>query len=131
MSPHQLDELTDHLDTLRIQNDQAKHQHRRQQALAAGKKPHLPRSGRPLQLGFPDRVLATVLHRRLQLPHDVLAVLFHSHRSTIRRAVTEVRQLLHQHGTTITPAALPPAATALLRTATNRHYPGTEIKAAS
>lgn len=131
MSQHQLGELTSHLDALHHQNDQEKYQHRRQQALAAGKKPHLPRSGRPLQLGFPDRVLATVLNQRLQLPHDVLAVLFHSHRSTIRRAVTEIRQLLHQHGTTITPAALPPAATALLRTATNRHHPVTEIKAAS
>ncbi|GID30280.1 DDE superfamily endonuclease [Paractinoplanes brasiliensis] len=131
MSQHQLGELTDHLDALHNQNDQEKHQHRRQQALAAGKKPHLPRSGRPLQLGFPDRVLATVLHLRLQQPHDVLAVLFDSHRSTIRRAVTEIRQLLHQHGTMITPAALPAAATALLRTAANQHQTVMEIKAAS
>ncbi|MFC7482956.1 hypothetical protein ACFQX7_27290 [Luedemannella flava] len=43
----------------------------------------------------------------MQLPHETLAVMFHSNRSSIRRAITEVRQLLDQHGTTITPTDQP------------------------
>jgi hypothetical protein len=38
------------------------------------------------------------------IPHDSLALMFTSSRSTIRRAISEVRQLLNQHGTTITPS---------------------------
>ncbi|MCM4085223.1 ISAzo13 family transposase [Paractinoplanes hotanensis] len=82
-----------------------------QQAVKAagdtGTRPHAPRSGRPPTFGFPDRVLATILHLRLSLPPDTLAHLFRSNRSTISRAIRETRQLLDQHGTTITHAPNP------------------------
>lgn len=72
-----------------------------------GIRPHAPRSGRPPTFGFPDRVLATVLHLRLALPDDTLAHLFTTSRATIRRAVQETRQLLDEHGTRITAAPTP------------------------
>jgi hypothetical protein len=79
-----------------------------QRRVAAGKKPHAPRFGRPAQFAFTDRVLATILHLRLQLPETTLATMFTTSRSSIRRAISETRQLLDQHGTTIdaiTPSA--------------------------
>lgn len=82
-----------------------------QQAVKAagdnGTRPHAPRSGRPPTFGFPDRVLATILHLRLSLPPDTLAHLFSSNRSTICRVIRETKQLLDQHGTTITPTPNP------------------------
>jgi hypothetical protein len=69
---------------------------------------HKPRSGRPPVFPFPDRVVATVLHLRLSLPEDVLAHLFGTSRTTIRRALTETRDLLDQHGHRIEPVTAPP-----------------------
>jgi len=69
---------------------------------------HKPRSGRPPAFPFPDRIVATVLHLRLSLPEDTLAHLFGTSRTTIRRALTETRQLLDQHGHRIEPATAPP-----------------------
>ena len=52
--------------------------------------------------------MATVLHLRLSLPDDTLAHLFGTSRSTIRRALTEIRDLLDQHEYHIEPATAPP-----------------------
>jgi hypothetical protein len=69
---------------------------------------HKPRSGRPPVFPFPDRVVATVLHLRLSLPDDTLAHLFSTSRTTMRRALAEIRDLLDQHGHRTEPAAAPP-----------------------
>jgi transposase len=69
---------------------------------------HKPRSGRPRVFPFPDRVVATVLHLRLGLPDDTLAHLLGTSRTTIRRALTEIRDLLDQHGHHIEPVTAPP-----------------------
>jgi hypothetical protein len=69
---------------------------------------HKPRSGRPPVFPFPDRVVATVLHLRLGLPDDTLAYLLGTSRGTIRRALTEIRDLLDQHGHRIEPVTAPP-----------------------
>jgi len=45
-----------------------------------------------------DRVLVTLVHLRLQLPHQALAVLYGVDRSTITRAVHEIRPLLAKRG---------------------------------
>ena len=69
---------------------------------------HKPRSGRPPLFPFPDRVVATVLHLRLSLPDDTLAHLLGTSRTTIRRALTEIQDLLDQHGHRIEPVTAPP-----------------------
>jgi hypothetical protein len=69
---------------------------------------HKPRSGRPPVFPFPDRVVATVLHLRLSLPDDTLAHLFGASRTTIRRALTEIGDLLDQHDYRIEPVTAPP-----------------------
>jgi len=72
--------------------------------------------GRPPRLSFAKQVLATVLHLRLGLPAEPLAVLLGSSRSALHRTFHKIRQLLDQHGTAIAPAASPPAALAALHT---------------
>lgn len=67
-------------------------------------------AGRPPRLSFADQVLATVLHLRLALPAEPLAVLFGSSRSAVHRTFHNISKLLDQHGTTIAPAELPPSA---------------------
>jgi hypothetical protein len=52
--------------------------------------------------------VATVLHLRLSLPDHTLAHLLGASRSTIRRALTEIRDLLDQHEHRIEPVAAPP-----------------------
>jgi transcriptional antiterminator len=52
--------------------------------------------------------VATVLHLRLGLPDDTLAHLLGTSRSTIRRALTEIGDLLDQHGHRIEPVTAPP-----------------------
>ena len=69
---------------------------------------HKPRSGRPPIFPFPDRVVAAVLHLRLSLPEDTLAHLFGTSRTTMWRALTEIRDLLDQHGHRIEPVTAPP-----------------------
>ncbi len=50
------------------------------------------------ELPFADRVIATLVILRFQLPHAALAVFYGVHRSTITRAVGEVRPLLARRG---------------------------------
>jgi hypothetical protein len=55
------------------------------------------------RLVFVDRLLATLVHLRHATTHDVLACWFGADRSTITRAVGEVRPLLAERGCTIAP----------------------------
>src|SRR5512135_2034047 len=50
------------------------------------------------ELPFTDRVIATLVILRFQLPHAALAVFYGVHRCTISRAVGEIRPLLAQRG---------------------------------
>jgi hypothetical protein len=50
------------------------------------------------RLVFCDRVLVTLVHLRFQLPHLALAVLYGVDRSTVTRAVHEIRPLLAARG---------------------------------
>ena len=47
---------------------------------------------------FTDRVLVTLAVLRLQIPHAALAVMYGVHRSTVTRAVRQVRPLLAGRG---------------------------------
>ncbi len=49
-------------------------------------------------LPFTDRVIVTLVHLRFQLPHAALAELYRVHRSTVTRAIGEVRPLLAARG---------------------------------
>lgn len=55
-------------------------------------------AGHPRDLVFTDRVLVTLAVLRLQIPHAALAVMYGVHRSTVTRAVHEVRPLLAGRG---------------------------------
>jgi hypothetical protein len=70
--------------------------------------------GRPPRLSFSHQVLTAVLHFRLALPAEPLAVLFGSSRAAVHRTFHKIKRLLDQHGTAIPPAASPPAALAAL-----------------
>ncbi|MFI1769146.1 transposase family protein [Streptomyces sp. NPDC020800] len=50
------------------------------------------------QLVFVDRLVTTLIHLRHDLPHGVLGLLFGVDRSTITRAVQEIRTLLAERG---------------------------------
>ena len=63
--------------------------HERKRAASAGPDHDLP---------FTDRVIATLVYLRFQLPHAALAVLYGVGRSTITRAVGEIRPLLAARG---------------------------------
>jgi DDE superfamily endonuclease len=63
--------------------------HERKRAAGAGPDHDLP---------FTDRVIATLVHLRLQLPHKALAVIYGVDRSTVTRAVREIRPLLAARG---------------------------------
>ena len=63
--------------------------HERERAAGAGPDHDLP---------FTDRVIATLVHLRLQLPHKALAVIYGVGRSTVTRAVREIRPLLAARG---------------------------------
>jgi transposase len=103
LAPGELDGLIAQLDARRqAQREQRARSH------PAGDARHKPRSGRPPLFPFPDRVVATVLHLRLSLPDDTLAHLFGTSRTTIWRALTEIRDLLDQHGHHIEPVTAPP-----------------------
>ncbi|WP_244190786.1 transposase [Streptomyces caeruleatus] len=78
--------------------------HERHQAKLASK----PRkraigAGAKHRLAFVDRLLATLVHLRHATTHDVLACWFGVDRSTITRAIAEVRPLLAERGCTISP----------------------------
>ena len=103
MTTAELDELIAQLTALQqAQREQRARSH------PAGDARHKPRSGRPPVFPFPDRVVATVLHLRLALPDDTLAHLLGASRTTIRRALTEIQDLLDQHGHHIEPVTGPP-----------------------
>jgi DDE superfamily endonuclease/Helix-turn-helix of DDE superfamily endonuclease len=55
-------------------------------------------AGPKRRLAFCDRVLVTLVQLRLQLPHQALAVLYRVDRSSVTRAVHEVRPLLAARG---------------------------------
>jgi hypothetical protein len=55
-------------------------------------------AGPDYDLAFTDRVIATLVHLRFQLPHAALAELYRVDRSTVTRAVHEVRPLLAARG---------------------------------
>jgi len=99
----EMDQLIARLAALR----QAQHEEKARNHPASDAR-HRPRSGRPPVFPFPDRVVATVLHLRLSLPEDTLAHLFGTSRTTMRRALTQTRHLLDQHGHRIEPVTAPP-----------------------
>jgi hypothetical protein len=103
LAPADLDQLIAQLAALR----QAQREQRARSHPASDAR-HKPRSGRPPVFPFPDRVVATVLHLRLSLPDDTLAHLLGTSRSTIRRALAEIRDLLDQHEYHIEPVTAPP-----------------------
>jgi hypothetical protein len=47
---------------------------------------------------FTDRVVITLVHLRLAIPHAALAVVYGVDRATITRAITQIRPLLAQRG---------------------------------
>ena len=55
-------------------------------------------AGHRHELVFTDRVLVTLAVLRLQIPHEALAVMYGVHRSTVTRAVQEIRPLLAGRG---------------------------------
>ena len=55
-------------------------------------------AGRPLRLRFVDRLVVTLAHLRLGLPHEALAVAFGVDRSTVTRAIGQLRPLLAGRG---------------------------------
>ncbi|MFE0771634.1 transposase family protein [Streptomyces sp. NPDC058861] len=60
-------------------------------------------AGAKHRLVFVDRLLATLVHLRHGVTHDVLACWFGVDRSTITRAIGEIRPLLAERGCTISP----------------------------
>ncbi|MFF5287337.1 transposase family protein [Streptomyces sp. NPDC013171] len=60
-------------------------------------------AGAKYRLVFVDRLLATLIHLRHGVTHDLLACWFGVDRSTITRAIGEVRPLLAERGCTISP----------------------------
>lgn len=86
--------------------------------------------GRPPHLAFPDQVLGTVLHLRVSLAAEPLAVLFGSSRTAMHRTLLKIRKLLKAHGIVIPPATTPPAALVPLqaRVLTQNKDPDSKIK---
>ncbi|WP_459006935.1 transposase [Streptomyces aculeolatus] len=76
---------------------------RHQAALASRPRQRAVGAGVKHKLVFVDRLLATLVHLRHGVTHDVLACWFGVDRSTITRAIGEVRPLLAQRGCTIAP----------------------------
>ncbi|MGW2328197.1 transposase family protein [Streptomyces sp. NPDC001700] len=78
--------------------------HERHQArLASRPRKRAGGAGAKHRLVFVDRLLVTLVHLRHGATHDVLACWFGVDRSTITRAVGEVRPLLAERGCTISP----------------------------
>ncbi|MFE9259152.1 transposase family protein [Streptomyces sp. NPDC006879] len=63
-----------------------------------GKRRQQPGAGPKHDLVFTDRLLVTLVHLRTQLPHAALAELYGLERSTITRAIGEIRPLLAERG---------------------------------
>lgn len=74
----------------------------RQESALADRRGHSRRrqagAGRRYELVFVDRVVVTLVVLRLQIPHAALAVLFGVDRSTVTRAVRQIRPLLARRG---------------------------------
>lgn len=78
--------------------------HERHQAvLAARPRQRAVGAGAKHRLVFVDRLLATLVHLRHGVTHDVLACWFGIDRSTITRAISEVRPLLADRGCSVAP----------------------------
>ncbi|MFC8495078.1 transposase family protein [Streptomyces sp. NPDC057235] len=76
--------------------------HERQQAkLASRPRKRAVGAGAKRRLMFIDRLLAALVHLRHGATHDVLACWFGVDRSTITRAIGEVRPLLAERGCTV------------------------------
>ncbi|MEV4976226.1 helix-turn-helix domain-containing protein [Streptomyces scopuliridis] len=58
---------------------------------------------REVPAGVRHRLLATLVHLRHGVTHDVLACWFGVDRSTITRAIRKVRHLLEERGRTVSP----------------------------
>ncbi|MFE3186005.1 transposase family protein [Streptomyces violascens] len=78
------------------------HQHH-QAALTARPRRRAVGAGAKHKLVFADRLLVTLVHLRHGTPHDVLACWFGVDRSTITRAIGEVRPLLAERDCTVVP----------------------------
>jgi hypothetical protein len=100
LPPQEWDTLIAALMTLYDQQREASLDKRR------GHRPRLtaPGTGRRPILTLADRLLATILHRRLALPQVTVAALLSVRPETINRHIRDIRQLLHQAGYTIQPA---------------------------
>ncbi|WP_344323765.1 transposase family protein, partial [Streptomyces macrosporus] len=70
----------------------------RRHAARGGVRKRAAGAGARHRLVFVDRLVATLIHLRHDLPHSVLGLLFGVDRSTITRAVGEIRTLLAQRG---------------------------------
>ncbi|MFD9755303.1 transposase family protein [[Kitasatospora] papulosa] len=78
--------------------------HERHQArLASRPRKRAVGAGAKHRMVFIDRLLATLVHLRHGVTHDVLACWFGVDRSTVTRAIGEVRPLLAERGCTISP----------------------------
>ncbi|MFD4361013.1 transposase family protein, partial [Streptomyces anulatus] len=78
-------------------------QERHQARLTSRPRKRAVGAGAKHRLVFVDRLLATLVHLRHGVTHDVLACWFGVDRSTITRAVGEVRPLLAERGCTVSP----------------------------
>ncbi|MFG2775007.1 transposase family protein [Streptomyces sp. NPDC048350] len=74
-----------------------------QARLAARVRKRAVGAGAKHRLVFVDRLLATLVHLRHGVTHDVLACWFGVDRSTVTRAINEVRPLLAERGCTVSP----------------------------
>lgn len=70
----------------------------RRHAARGGSRKRAEGAGARHQLVFVDRLVATLIHLRHDLPHAVLGLLFGVNRSTITRAVGEIRTLPAERG---------------------------------
>ena len=70
----------------------------RRHAARGGARKRAAGAGARHQLVFVDRLVATLIHLRHDLPHSVLGLLFGVDRSTITRAIAEIRTLLAERG---------------------------------
>jgi hypothetical protein len=99
MSRRRLDTLTSEV-TGPLANRREHNRHRRRgraRSRAAG-------AGAKDSLAAADRILATILYLRKLGTQDLLAELFGVTRSTLSRALQEVRPILAEHGHTIPPS---------------------------
>lgn len=75
----------------------------RRHAARCGARKRAAGAGARHRLVFVDRLVATLIHLRHDLPHSVRGLLFGVDRSTITRAITEIRILLAERGCGLRP----------------------------